>query len=179
MDREQRAPGVQRIDDGTLFSNPILTPRPVIPPPAPIASQPPPVSVSQSVPQAEWTDECSTALDALIALRIPRKKAIDLVRRAAGNTHDEILRAALRIDGQSRTQSITGSVNGHAVGTNTPAEVTPANAMPIHSFACSHQSLSDIVTSSDIKQTEKSSAQRPWFCDHSLANHLTLVAKSY
>jgi hypothetical protein len=91
----------------------------------PTKELPPPVP--QSVTQGEWTPECSTAVDALIALRISKKRAIDLVRRAAGTTHSEILRNALKIHGERRTQPITGSVNGHAIGANTPTQVSPAS----------------------------------------------------
>jgi hypothetical protein len=114
---------VQRVDGGTLFSNPVPT---VISPPTPVASQPPPIPAPQPVSQAEWTDQCSAAVDALLALRIPKKRAIDLVRRAPGATHDEILRAALRIHGLSRTQ-MPHSVNGHANGASIPTQVTLAS----------------------------------------------------
>jgi hypothetical protein len=100
------------------------------PPPVPAphpAPHPVPHPAPHPEPQAEWTEECSAALEALIALRIPKKRSIDLVRRAAGSTRDEILRAALRIHGQSRTQPITGNVNGHANGANTPTQVAPAS----------------------------------------------------
>ena len=92
-------------------------------------SVPSPVPAPQSVPQAqaEWTEECSAAVDALVALRISKRRAIDLVRRAVGTTQAEILRNALKIHGQSRTQPITSDINGHAMGANASA---PANQVP-------------------------------------------------
>jgi hypothetical protein len=130
----ESSPGVQRVEGGTLFSNLTLAvraplsaipERPVIPPPAPVASQP--IPAPQPVPQGEWTPACDEALAALVGLKIPKRRAIDLIRRAAGSTCDEILRAALRIHGQNRTQPITGSMNGHALGASTPTQVAPAS----------------------------------------------------
>ncbi len=43
----------------------------------------------QSVPQAEWTTECDTAVAALVCLRIPKCESIALVRQSAGTTADE------------------------------------------------------------------------------------------
>ena len=117
------APGVQRVKGGTLFRNPEPA---VIPPPAPIVSQPALVSAPQPVSQAEWSPECDDAVSALVGLKIPKKRAIDLVRRAPGTTHSEILRNALKIHGQNRTQ-MPLSVNGHAIGANTPTQVAPAS----------------------------------------------------
>jgi hypothetical protein len=70
--------------------------------------------VPQAVTQGEWTEECNTALAALISLKIPKRTAVELVRRASGTTHQEILRAALQIHGQARAQ-----VNGYPIGPGT------------------------------------------------------------
>jgi hypothetical protein len=72
---------------------------------------PPPIPASpQPVPEAAaaWTDECDLAVGALVGLKIPKRKAIDLVRQSPGATVQEILGHALRIHGQSR-----GQVNGN------------------------------------------------------------------
>jgi hypothetical protein len=123
--------------EGTSFSNltpavarsPLSTiPKPaVVPPAAPIASKPPLVSAAQSAPQAEWTSACDDACAALVGMKISKRTAIDLIRRSTGTTVDEILRAALRIHGLSRTQMPT-LVNGHAVDANTPTQVAPASS---------------------------------------------------
>jgi hypothetical protein len=56
----------------------------------------------QSVPQAEWTTECDTAVAALVCLRILKCESIALVLQSAGTTADEITRNALRIRGKGR-----------------------------------------------------------------------------
>jgi hypothetical protein len=81
----------------------------------------------QSVPQAEWTTECDTAVAALVCLRIPKCESIALVRQSAGTTADEITRNALRIRGQDRGQS-PQLLNGHAPLPNTSA---PATQVPV------------------------------------------------
>jgi hypothetical protein len=126
---EQHRPQSQYRERTTPASNkvsPSSVPSQIIEAQVTSQPRPPPVAVPQSVPQGEWTPECDTALAALVSRRIPKRKAIDLVRRAAGATHDEILRNALKIHGQNRTQ-MPQSVNGHAVGANTPTQVTPAS----------------------------------------------------
>jgi hypothetical protein len=80
------------------------------------------------VTQGEWTSACDDVVTALVGLKISKRRAIDLVRRAAGTTQQEILGNALKIHGQSRTQPMTGGVNGHAIGSNASTQVAPTSA---------------------------------------------------